>query len=163
LRQLPHAQLLTSNNSKSSIEELLGQDHNSPNHVLKVSEDDVEQCYCFAERVGNKWAEVLQRQGYCEFAEIAFDIVKQGHFLEPSVKSSPTDDNANDESNSNKYVSPYTALHALRRYPPDCDGSGLPSKYLPALDDSNGENNSNIITTASCDATLPIIYPLHVK
>eukprot|EP00571_Detonula_confervacea_P008583 CAMPEP_0172316944 /NCGR_PEP_ID=MMETSP1058-20130122/30087_1 /TAXON_ID=83371 /ORGANISM="Detonula confervacea, Strain CCMP 353" /LENGTH=671 /DNA_ID=CAMNT_0013031383 /DNA_START=228 /DNA_END=2243 /DNA_ORIENTATION=- len=146
LRRLPQEQLLLAgsdgNNTgeTSSIEELLlgnnsldGNDDS--NHLLQASQEDIEQCYSMAERVGNKWSEVLQRQGYCELAEIAFEIVNRGRFLEndsvSNTSSSITDNN--EQAKTSKYASPYTALHhGLRRYPPDCNGSGLPSKYLPA-------------------------------
>lgn len=114
-------------------------------NLLRVSEDDIQQCYMLAGRVGNKWAEVLQREGYIEFANIACDVVRKGRFLEPptpSPASSIVDaDNERSQIKASKYVSPYTALHTLRRYAPDCDGSGLPSKYLPITDCKDNEHN----------------------
>ena len=34
---------------------------------------------------------------------------------------------------SNKFITPYTALHSLRRYPSDATANGLPSEYLPDI------------------------------
>ena len=142
LGQLPQEQLA---DKESSTEELLALDPN----LFKVSEEDIHQCYKLAERVGNKWAEVLQRQGYDEFARIAFALVKKGRYLEPSddngQQSTAEDHDANKEDDEqqqqmksrNKFASTYTALHALRRYPPDCDGSGIPLQHIPAPQATN--------------------------
>jgi len=128
----------------SAVEDGDGDGSKNLKRVLEVSKMDVKQCYSLAKRVGNQWAKVLQRQGYTEFADIVLDIVGRGHFLDPSVESSTaaTNNANNDERASSKYVSPYTALHALRRYPPDCDGSGLPLQTIP-LPESDKEMNGS--------------------
>ena len=132
-RHLPQEQLA----SESSTHELLAQDP----HLLTISDNDLEQSYHFAERVGSKWGEVLQRQGYFELAEIATHVVKKGNFLGTSTASGPT--SANDgENKPKKHLSSFTAMRALRRYPPVCDKSGIPLKYVPAdLDTDDDEDN----------------------
>ena len=97
-----------------------------------------------------KWADELKRQGCVEFSDIVLQIVNRGHYLEPNISSSrsgggssdnktagETPDNndtnwkknINDNPNAdnNKFATSHAALHSLRRYEPDCDGSGKPS------------------------------------
>ncbi|KAL9186313.1 hypothetical protein ACHAXT_005551 [Thalassiosira profunda] len=139
LHSLPEERLL----GDSTTEELLRVDP----RVMKVTEGDIERCYAFSARVGNRWAEVLQRQGYGECAEMVFDVVKRGRYLEEPSSSGETPaqngtDAQKEGENSKLFASAYTALHALRRYPPDCDGSGLPSQHLPVLDNESEKISS---------------------
>ena len=116
--------------------------------LMRVSEEDIQKCYGVAERVGNKWADVLKRQGYHEFANVAFDVVKRSRFLEPPGDASPTtqEDADNDKPKpTKKCASAFTGLNALRRYPADCDGSGLPSKYLHDPDHNDQSSARKLI------------------
>lgn len=136
-------------------------------HLLQVTQEDITKCYSFANRVGMKWADELKRQGCVEFSDIVLQIVNRGHYLEPNISSSrsgggssdnktagETPDNndtnwkknINDNPNAdnNKFATSHAALHSLRRYEPDCDGSGKPSKYLrPILRQDDDDNNNN--------------------
>ena len=143
---ISHEQL---SNNAISVEELLCRDNDEFPDLLTISTEDIRHCYTLTNRLGMKWASVLQRQGYSELAELTLSIVQRGNYLEPSsaaaVSSSTTDgdndvdnngstDNCQPSNATHDFVSPYTALHALRRYPNDCNASGLPLKYLPAVD-----------------------------
>lgn len=134
--KLPQEQLIDSN---TSIEELLSVDVN----LLHISKEDIDECYAVAKRVGDKWSEVLHRQGYCEFAQLVLDIVEKGSFLEeePPLETIEEAEDSNELDNAKKssndeYVTPYTALHALRRYPEDTNGP-IPSQYLPDISVNN--------------------------
>ena len=131
----------------------------NPN-LLQVTQEDVDKCYSFARRVGTKWAHELKRQGCAEFSDIVLQLVNRGHYLEPmssgtdiegrqNSKHTETDDETNgNNSNADKkaYATPYAALHSLRRYEPDCDGSGKPSKHLhPLRQDENDLSARKII------------------
>ncbi len=134
--------------------------------LLQVTQEDVGKCYSFADRVGSKWADELKRQGCVEFSDIVLQLVKRGRYLEPSCcGNSKTDtedqqntinhnetygeNNGNNPNGGNKthsYATPYAALHSLRRYKPDCDGSGKPSKHLhPIQQDDNDLSARKII------------------
>ena len=144
-------------NSTISIEEILSQTTKNSNFVstnlLNISNEDVQYCYTMAMRVGKKWAQVLQRQGYVDLAELTLSIVEKGNFLEPKSSSGAatatiTTGNNNIDSHPilnrrrNDFVSPYTALHALRRYPNECNSSGIPLQYLPAVYDDNDNSDA---------------------
>ncbi len=165
-------------NSTLSIEEILSsvaRRHQSsgashPYNLLSITEEDIQHCYTVATRLGKKWAQVLQRQGYVELAELTLGLVAKGQFLEPQSSSSttttttttattPIENTANNcptwektSSTRSDYVSPYTALHALRRYPNDCDGSGLPSQHLPAIDDVDVDDAKSFVSKSSISA-----------
>ncbi len=115
--------------------------------LLQVTQEDVDKCYSFANRVGSKWADELKQQGCAEFSDIVLQVVKRGHYLEPNCcinSNTGTEDNTNHGetdgevngnnskggNNTHSYATPYAALHSLRRYKPDCDGSGEPSEHL---------------------------------
>jgi len=118
--------------STNSIEELLSSDDESS--LLYISQEDIDTCYKLAKRVGNKWSVVLQRQGYYEFATVVLEIVQKGCFLEDH------DEQDEQKSNNNDYITPYTALHSLRRHPSDATANGIPSEYLPDI--STNDNQS---------------------
>ncbi len=119
--------------------------------LLQVTQENVDECYSFANRVGSKWAGELKRQGCAEFSDIVLKVVERGHYLEPSCKTDTEDqqntinrnetDSVVDGNGGNKsysYATPYAALHSLRRYKPDCDGSGKPATHLhPIRQDEN--------------------------
>lgn len=134
--------------------------------LLQVTQEDVDKCHSFADRVGSKWADELKRQGCAEFSDIVLQVVKRGHYLEPSccgnsktdtkdqqhtINHNETDSevNGNNPNGGNKthsYATPYAALHSLRRYKADCDGSGEPSKHLhPIRQDENDLSARKII------------------
>ena len=157
LEQLPHDQLM---NKNVSIEELLSLDIDTNNNVLEITKDDIDSCYSFATRVGNKWADVLERQGYCEYSQIVRNVVQKGCFLEedPSSSSSSTNDNDKHDADNNinnaqqtpsssslDYVTPYTALHGLKRYPPDSNNFPFPSKYLPDISPNDTSTAKKVI------------------
>ena len=123
-------QLTTS--TTTSVEELLSSEDESS--LLYISQEDIDTCYKLEKRIGNKWSEVLRRQGYHEYATIVLDVVQQGCFLEvESSEGNGQDDSTQKSNNDDKYITPYTALHALRRYPSDCVNGPLPSEYLPDI------------------------------
>lgn len=134
----------------------------NPN-LLQVTREDVDVCYSFAKRVGMKWADELQRQGCLEFSDIVLQLVNRGHYLEPNstiTDGSNRNDNDdepnnhnletadNDEANNGnkKFATAYAALHSLRRYEPDCDGSGKPYEHLrPIRQHDNDKSARKII------------------
>ena len=133
--------------------------------LLQVTQEDVDKCYSFANRVGIKWANELKRQGCVEFSDIVLQVLNKGHYLEPTCGNNRSDteeqqnsnhnnETDNDEANGNNnskvgtktFATPYAALHSLRRYEPDCDGSGKPSKHLrPIRQDENDVSARKII------------------
>jgi hypothetical protein len=151
---ITHEQL---SNNEISVEELLCRDNDELPDLLTLSEEDIQYCYTLTSRLGMKWAQVLQRQEYTELAELTLSIVQRGNYLEPSSatasSSTPTDGNnvaadadvthCQSSQARSDFVSPYTALHALRRYPNDFNTSGLPSQYLPAID-SDDDNTDGV-------------------
>lgn len=126
----------------------------NPN-LLRVTQEDMDKCYSFARRVGIKWADELKRQGCVEFSDIVLEVVNRGHYLEPSGETvaegqqNEADDETNgmnSSANKKAYATPYAALHSLRRYEPDCDGSGKPLKHLhPVRQDENDLSARKII------------------
>ena len=143
-------------NNSLSIEEILSRTNNSydnSTNLLYISNDDVQFSYNMATRLGKKWAQVLQRQGYVELAELTLSIVEEANYLEPQSSSeaaaATTTENTNIDSHPmanrrrDDFVSPYTALHALRRYPNECNSSGIPLQHIPAeYDDTNDSDDS---------------------
>ena len=66
-------------NNSLSIEEILSRTNDSydnSTNLLYISNEDVQFSYNMATRVGKKWAQVLQRQGYVELAELTLSIVE---------------------------------------------------------------------------------------
>ncbi len=148
-------------------------DHHHPSilfrenpNLLQVTREDVDKCYSFANRVGMKWADELKRQGCLEYSDIVLQLVNnRGQYLEPSstiTGSNSTDeqqnndnnheqtvnDNHDDEANhgNKKFSTAYAALHSLRRYEPDCDGSGKPYEHLrPIRQEDNDKSARKII------------------
>eukprot|EP00984_Skeletonema_dohrnii_P024185 scaffold13289_cov82-Skeletonema_dohrnii-CCMP3373.AAC.2 len=133
--------------------------------LLQVTQEDVDKCYSFANRVGIKWANELKRQGCVDFSDIVLQVLNKGHYLEPTCGNNRSDteeqqnsnhnnETDNDEANGNNnskvgtktFATPYAALHSLRRFEPDCDGSGKPSKHLrPIRQDENDVSARKII------------------
>ena len=109
----------------------------NPN-LLQVTQEDLDKCYSFASRVGTRWADVLKRNGCIEFSGLVLDLVQSGHYLEPnSLQNNNNDETDNDVTSMvdvfSKFSTPYAALNSLRRYEPDCDGSGNASKHLSSV------------------------------
>ena len=107
---------------------------------------------CFAKRVGTKWATELKRQGCVELSDIVLHFVNKGHYLEPNsvMQQSQGNDheihNDDDNGDNNKFSTSNTAVHTLRRYEPDCDGSsGRPLKYLRPITQENNESSARQI------------------
>ena len=124
------------------------------NNILEVTERDINDCYNFTKRVGNKWGTVLQRDGYNEYAQVVFGLVQRGKFLdshddEDEGELLNNEEGAAEESEENeskKFMTTYAELKSLRRYEADCDGSGRPSRYLPSLVEDakrTQDNNTN--------------------
>jgi hypothetical protein len=118
----------------------------------QVTQDDINKCYCFAKRVGTKWANQLKCQGCVELSDIVLHFVNKGHFLEPNSVMQQlqgnNDETVNDNDNgdNNKFSTSNTALLSLRRYEQDCDGSsGKPLKYLRPITQDNNESSATKI------------------
>ena len=145
--------------------------------VLEVSYEDIEACHRLAGRVGRMWAEVLRDRGYVELAEAASSVAGEGRFLggERGPVGTPTSAEAGSAAavaaaavagggrggrrttTGGGYASTHAAARSLRRRPPDCDGSGLPSgRLLPASSDSDdgddGTGSPSRAAAASGDA-----------
>lgn len=146
------------------------QQHGGVSHpnLLTISEEDLQYCYTLATRVGKKWAQVLQRQGYVELAEITLTIVANGNFLEPQspLTTEAIENNSNDRTGARSqrkssskcdFVSPYTALHALRRYPNDCNSSGLPLQQLTA---TNDDHDAKLMVPTSSTSARKVIQQI---
>lgn len=127
MRRLPPEVL---GNTSISIKELVD-DYNP--HLLMVSMEDVHTCHRLSRKIGEKWSEVLQRRGYSELADVALAVSRGKCYLEEQDVSSPTLPTRK-ETTAGYYTTPHSALRGVRRYPPDCDGSGLPTECLPNLD-----------------------------
>ena len=118
--------------------------------IYQVTQDDINKCYCFAKRVGTKWANELQRQGCAELSDIVLHFVNMGHYLEPNSviqqlqgNNHETNNGNDNEVATNKFATSNTALHSLRRYEPDCDGSsGKPLKYLRPITQEDNESSA---------------------
>ena len=119
--QLTHTQILGS----SSTDELLNLDHK----VMKITVRDLEQCHALALRIGAKWAEVLQREGYFDHATILLDCIQSESFVEWDQCDDETEKEAPPAA-----IFPLAAINSLRRYPREYDEQNRPASYLPALD-----------------------------
>ncbi len=120
--------------------------------IYQVTQDDINKCYCFAKRVGTKWANELKRQGCVELSDIVLHFVNMGHYLEPNSVMQQlqgnNDETVNDNDNddNNKFSTSNTALHSLRRYEQDCDGSsGKPLRCLRPITQENNESSATKI------------------
>lgn len=168
-------------NTSISIVDII--DNNDTN-LLVVTLEDVEICQRLAIKVGLKWSETLQKQGYVELSNIALNVTqRKGYFLEQikpqqqprgmeqqydnldkrcnregceQQQQNVTLDTRNDGiATLGKYTTPYATLRALRQYLLDCDGStGLPCTLLVDYDDD--VTNKNKISSSSSYADLAV-------
>ncbi|KAL7464819.1 hypothetical protein ACHAXS_005145 [Conticribra weissflogii] len=154
---------------------------------LEVQREDVDEAYALAVRVGEKWAEVLFREGYEELADVVRGVVGRGDFLEcfsqenhgggggtltegegKDVEGGLEDQleggnhQQGEESNVGDFILPYSKLNSLRRYPPDCDGSGTPLPFLPVHDWETASSSSanDQQTSSQTSSTRKVIQKL---
>lgn len=144
------------------------------NDLLVVTLENVETCQRLAIKVGTKWSEILQKQGYAELSNIALNVTrKEGYFLEQieqqqqqqqprgmeqqyynldKQRNRNGNEQQRNEGIATKYTTPHATLRALRRYPLDCDGyTGLPYTLLVDYDDA--ANNKNEISSSSLSSS----------
>lgn len=119
--------------------------------VLEITAQDVVDCEIFVKRVGSQWEKMLRRRGYAEYADILVKLMDESSFLEkPSnneftldaVEALDVDLDEEDTPRSEKFATIDAALNSIRRYEPDCDGSGNPSAHIPTLSDDAGRSSA---------------------
>ncbi|EJK75821.1 hypothetical protein THAOC_02445 [Thalassiosira oceanica] len=109
----------------SSTDELLNLDRK----VMKITVRDLEQSHALASKIGAKWAEVLQREGYNDHAKILLGCIQSESFFEWEQ----CDDEKEEEAPPTA-IFPLAAMNSLRRYDEQYDEQNRPASYLPALD-----------------------------
>ena len=119
--QLTQTQILGS----SSTDELLNLDRK----VMKITERDLFQSRALASKIGAKWAEVLQREGYSDHAKVLLDCIQSECFIEWEQCDGEKEKEAPPTA-----IFPLAAINSLRRYPREYDEQNRPASYLPALD-----------------------------